>query len=533
MKKIKPFLWISVLGFLLYLPSLFFDFSYLDDNVLILDNLNFLTNASNLFRAFGQDVFHVLYFPTAYYRPILTISFMFDSWIAGATPFFYHLSNILIHILTANLVFIFLRKINIKQELSFLGALIFAVHPVLTQAVSWIPGRNDSLLLLFVLSSFIFLINRSLFLHFTFFALAIFTKESAIVLIPLFVFYIWLISETKSSKSDLFDLAIGWFGIISFWFLLREHALINQIPMSFGNALQAIAVSSPSLIQFVGKIFIPVNLSVLPIIQDTSFLYGIFSLFLFFIFIFYGVKKKENYWQYCLFGLLWFLAFLVPSFVKPTSAIAADFIEHRLYAPIIGILIILFKSPLFEKIEFNKKKVLIICGIIVLLLGLKNLTYQQNFKNRLAFWQNAAQNSPHSPLAHRNLGVMLYFENRFDEALNQYQKALELNPQEPMAHNNMGVILMNQNKLDEAKKEFLAELKINPYYDNALSNLALIYYKQNKKEEAVKLWQEVIKINPGYLFAYKNLIIYYQEKADFKQANYYYNILQKFTQTPP
>ena len=58
----------------------------------------------------------------------------------------------------------------------------------------------------------------------------------------------------------------------------------------------------------------------------------------------------------------------MPSFVKPTSAIAADFIEHRLYAPIIGILIILFKSNLFEKIDFNKKKVLIICGIIVLLL---------------------------------------------------------------------------------------------------------------------------------------------------------------------
>ena len=135
--------------------------------------------------------------------------------------------------------------------------------------------------------------------------------------------------------------------------------------------------------------------------------------------------------------------------------------------------------------------------------SLKNLNHQQNFKNRLAFWQNAAQNSPHSPLAHRNLGVMYYFEKRNDEAIKQYKESLVLNPTEPMAHNNMGVILMNQNKLDEAEKEFLAELKINPYYDNAMSNLALIYYKQNKKEEAVKLWQEVIKINPGFLFAYK------------------------------
>ena len=102
-----------------------------------------------------------------------------------------------------------------------------------------------------------------------------------------------------------------------FWFLLREHALINQIPMSFGNALQAIAVSSPSIIQFIGKIFIPVNLSVLPIIQDTSFIYGIFSLFLFFIFIFYGVKKKKIIGNIVSLAYFGFWHFWCPALLNP------------------------------------------------------------------------------------------------------------------------------------------------------------------------------------------------------------------------
>jgi len=93
------------------------------------------------------------------------------------------------------------------------------------------------------------------------------------------------------------------------------------------------------------------------------------------------------------------------------------------------------------------------------------------YKNRLSFWQYATNTSPSSPLAHRNLGVMLYFAGNIKEAEASYLKSLDLNPSEPMAHNNLGVIYMERGDLDKAKEEFLLELEINPGYKQAIDNL--------------------------------------------------------------
>ena len=234
-----------------------------------------------------------------------------------------------------------------------------------------------------------------------------------------------------------------------------------------------------------------------------------------------------------LVGLLWFLGFILPSFIRPNDLIVADFIEHRMYVPIVGMFIVLLKHDFWEKIRLSRKSLVAICGVIVLVFGVKNVTYQQNFKNRLSFWQNAAQNSPHSPLARRNLGVMYYFDQRYTEALEQYNLSAALNPHEPMVHNNIGVLLMQQGKLDAAAKEFLEELKLNPQYDNAMFNLGLVYYQMNNKDGAAELWEETARINPGYLDAYRNLIIYYQKKENADRAQYYSDILQQAIQSSP
>lgn len=158
-KNKSPYFWIIGLGLLTYIWTTFFGFSFLDDQALILENLGFLRNLANIPLAFTTEVFHALHSSAAYYRPVLTLSFMIDSIFSGASPFFYHLSNVVIHLVASCVLFIFLQKIKIKRDLAFPFSLIFVVHPVLTQAVSWIPGRNDSLLALFSLASFAFILN--------------------------------------------------------------------------------------------------------------------------------------------------------------------------------------------------------------------------------------------------------------------------------------------------------------------------------------------------------------------------------------
>ena len=160
-KNSKFFYWIVGLGFLTYIWTIFFSFIYFDDQELILNNLFFLKNLGNIPAAFVTDAFRILHTSAAYYRPLLTISLMMDAQLSGSSPFFYHLTNVVIHIVTSCVVFIFLQKIKIKREISFLFSIIFTVHPLLSQTVAWIIARDDSLLALFSLLSFIFFFNSA------------------------------------------------------------------------------------------------------------------------------------------------------------------------------------------------------------------------------------------------------------------------------------------------------------------------------------------------------------------------------------
>src|SRR4030065_479923 len=136
LKGRNPYIFIVATSILVYARSLFFGFTYFDDNVLILESLFFLKNIGNFFNTFTMEVFHVLHASAAYYRPMLTISYMMDAIFAGENPFLYHFTSVLIHILNSCLVYLALKKLKLSKDLSFIMAAIFTVHPILIQGVS-------------------------------------------------------------------------------------------------------------------------------------------------------------------------------------------------------------------------------------------------------------------------------------------------------------------------------------------------------------------------------------------------------------
>jgi len=497
-----PFVIIASLSFILYFQAFFFDFSYLDDNVLILDNQFFLNNLANIFQSFRVDVFHLFNNSAYYYRPLLTISFLFDYQIGGASPFIYHFTNVALHILTACLLFIFLKKLDYKKDLAFLFSIIFLVHPVLTQAVAWIPGRNDSLLAVFILSSFIFFIKylkeekiKNFVLSLLFFSFALFTKESTLSILLIVFFYLYFIYKEKRLSFNKFYFFIGSIGVVGFWTILRGLVIENNIPITPLLIIKSIYMNFGAVVQFIGKTFFPFNLNVLPIIQDTSFIYGIVTIILLIFSIFLTKNKR---WNFILLGLMWFFAFLLPAFIRPSPDIIADFLEHRLYVPIIGIFIILLETDFIKKIDFKKRSTLVIVSILILMFSFITLVHSRNFVNKLAFWKNATQNSPHHPLAHRNLGAMLYLDGDIKNAEKEYKIALELNPNEQMVHNNLGLAYVQQNKLTEAEEEYKKEIAINPNYDNVYYNLGLLYWQEKRYDEAISNWKKTLELNPNY-----------------------------------
>ncbi|MBP8590958.1 tetratricopeptide repeat protein [Candidatus Shapirobacteria bacterium] len=526
------YLIVCLTGLALYAKSLFFDLTYLDDNVLILDNFYFIKNLGNIGAAFSRDAF-LNTVNTAYYRPLLTISFIINSQFSGVAPGGYHLGNILLHLGAACLLYYFFKKLKYSPHLSLFLTLLFTVHPILAQAVAWIPGRNDSLLAIFVLASFIFLINfwenyqkKDLLYHLFFFFLALLSKESALIIPVIALLYLYLIKGEKQIIKKQKDLIFSWLGILTCYFFLRHWGLKNPINYGLGEMIISAFKNLPALVQFLGKIFFPFNLTVLPTLADTTFVYGIIAAAILILMIIFAKNKRLGP---IIFGFIWFLLFLVPNFVRPDPTAIADFCEHRAYIPLIGILIILAEINPLKKFSFKNKTCL--WGGITLLLffSLINFSHQDKFKNRLVFWQEAAASSPSHPLAHRNLGAIYILEGQPEKAEEELEKALLLNPTEPMVHNNLGVIYLEKKMFDQAILEFQKELELYPFYDQAYFNLGVAYYHQKKLDEAEKAWLKTLEINPNYLQAYQNLAALYQEKNEPQKSQLYLNLLQQET----
>lgn len=530
LKGFSSYIIIFLIVTIIYAHTIFFNFTYLDDNKLILDNFYFLSDISNILKAFQQDVF-INTIDNAYYRPIMNISLMLDAQFSGTSPFFYHLTNILIHLFCVFFVFSFLLKLGYKRFPSFLFSVFFAVHPALCQAVAWIPGRNDSLLTLFILLSFIFFINymsdrkiNNLFIHLLFFAFALFTKETTLISLFLFIFYIRLISLKRVLQRQNISLFLGWIIITYLWFVMRKSALPNPINYSPKDMINSIVSNLPAVFLYIGKTLLPFNLSVLPTLNNNTLIYGYIVVA---VSIFLICLSKNINRLYITFGILWFLSFLLPAFIRPDPNLPTAFIEHRMYLPFIGFMIFLLEAANIKNIVFGKNFATFLCISILLLFSLINIFYSYNFKDQITFWENARNHSPQYPLARRNLGAIYYLKGDFDKAKEEYLECVKLNPAEPMVHNNLGLIYMNRGEFKKAEDEFLTELKYNPNYDTAYYNLGLLYLREGRIQQSINLWKKTIDINPYYFDAYEQLAALFYILKDYNQSAFYINQAKK------
>lgn len=546
-----PFFWISFLILLVYGMTLFFNIVYLDDNVLVTGQYQFNKSLSNIPQAFNEDIFQTPLGGGTFYRPIERITFILDAQFGeGAVIFMSHFSNVLLHILAICFLFYFLLKLNINKVVAFLFALIFAIHPLTAQTVAFISGRNDSLLAIFVFPALIFLINyletrknKFLVWNLIFLSLALFTKETAAVLPGVFILYILIFIGPKKiiEEYKLYTkLVILWMGVGIFWFLIRSLVLHNLLGDASYNIFLSIYHNLPSLIQTIGKIFLPFNLSVFPIMPDMPFSYGLISLLLLLVWFFLSEKKNL---KLILFGFLWFFVFIILTLIKPIGT-NPDFSENRIYLPMFGFIFVILglgpiKLPIYikEKMKdrFNWKKIILIISLLIILIFSCVTIYRNKYyKNKLNFWQNATTTSPSFAFNHSNLGAMYYLDGRIDGAEIEYKKALELNQNEPMVHNNLGLVYANQGKLKEAEEEYKKEMEVNPGYDNAYFNLGLLYFGEGRNDEAVTNWKKTLQINPNYVDALKALTSYYYNQKNYQEAALYAKgLLQMGFELPP
>jgi len=550
-----PFFWIGLLVVFVYGMTLFSNIVYLDDNVLVTGQYQFNKDLGNIPQAFKEDIFRTPQNGGSFYRPIERITFMLDAQFGeGAIIFMSHLSNVLLHILAICLLFVFLLKLNIDKLTAFLFALIFSIHPLAAQTVAFISGRNDSLLALFVFPALIYLIkyletkkNKYLVWNLIFLALALFTKETAVILPAIFIIYILIFIGYKKAIEErglYIKLVSLWVSVGVFWFFIRMLVFHNFIGNASYNIFLSIYNNLLSLVPAIGKIFLPFNLSVFPVMQDMSLYYGIISLILL---LFWFILSEKKNLKLIIFGFSWFFLFILLTLIQPKD-ITAAFSENRIYIPMFGFIFVILglgmiRLPAFIKNKINFRfsppvkgeypkgegvNILLVLSLsIILIFSCVTIYRNKYYKNKLNFWENATITSPSFAFNHNNLGAMYYLDGNMDNAEKEYKIALELNPNEPMAHNNLGLVYVNQNKLKEAEEEYKKELEVNPYYDNVYFNLGLLYFGQERYDEAINNWKKTLEINPNYVDAIKALAMYYYEQKNYEEAIPYLSELYK------
>ncbi len=535
---------ISVFVFFMYARIVSYEYIGLDDTTLIETNYKFIKNFNNVPTAFTK---HVMYSGTAldsekdYYRPMLTLSFMIDAHIAGnAKPRWYHFSNILYHLTACLLLFALLYRLKVNSIAIFLLTLLFSIHPVVDQAVAWIPGRNDTLLAIFVLSSFIFLLkyietkeNKDLVWHIVFFGCALFTKENGIMLSVLCLGYLGFYAR-DSFKSTWSKLVLGYLLFIIPWFFLRKAAIEGSTTdNSLHAALSNFLNNVPFILQYIGKAILPFNLSVMCMMEDVNYIQVIIALLIIAAAIFLSKNKR---WFFILFGIAWFLIFLAPSF----SARLVEGLEHRLYVPIIGFIILTAETDWMKNLSISDKKTWIVPAIYIAALVWITNSRLEIFKTRFNFNTSAMQTSAYSVVPCVNLAGDYDIVGKQNQAIEMYKIALKrdsvygiIHPNNRVSyyyilHDNLGVIYLSKQMYKEAEQEFVLASKQGDLY--AIYHIANVYSKTGRVEQAVPLWKKVITQQPNqpdFKDVYLRLAQYAKDKKDTTSFNYYISEFKK------
>ena len=519
-----PVVWLALIAFVIYCPTFSFGFTELDDSIFIRDFHNYNENLANLLTSFQRGLFDAVKDP--YYRPLFLDSMIINNLFSGDNIISYHIVNVLLHVGSVVLLYLLLTRLKINEFHSFLLTIIFAVHPVLTQAVAWIPGRNDTILAVFTFSFLIFALDyaengqlKNLLLSVLFLLLAFFTKETAVFIAPVaFVILIFVLQKKWLSKSGII-LYVSWIACFAIWFIVRSQAsnIRSASQPNLGVMAGDFIHRLPLIIQYTGKIFLPFNLSVFPMQEDTTFIFGIFALLLLAAGLYFS--KNVN-WKIVGAGVIIFLLFLIPALIVPNNLNQQTF-EHRLYLPMLGMLLIVSETALFKKV--TDENLLLYVAICSVLFAAINFRHQRNFTDPHTFWTNAVATTPNSAYANMMLGAR---EDNIERSYSLFHKAYKLNPKEKYINYYYGKMLQLRDSVLASEPYLLREKYTSGYYECDFY-LARVAMMKNDTAASIDYLKTYLKADVRSAPANNNLLLMYLSRRQTAEARSHIAEMQK------
>ena len=462
-----------------------------------------------------------------YYRPFLFLTFLGNYIISGAAPVWYHVVSNTIHIGNGLLIFVLLARWLKSPRAAFIGALFFLIHPLQTEALTYVSGRGDPLSVFFMLSGiwlFIELRDRKRYLaayagSAVLMSLAVLSRETAV----LFPGYLFMALAAFENSGPFFKRTTGALrtvlplaGISALYGMLRltvfnfqntlnfyQHQNLYSEHLSYRiyTFLHALTVYLRLIIIPAGLHMdrdIPISLSILnpPALAGAGLILtaGIWLVYL------YWSGRERLFW-------LWFFSLGVFFLnLGPTSGILpinARIYEHWLYISLFGAAALAgwyidSGLRLAEKRHGNLKPALIILLIgYCLFMSIQTIRRNLIWGDPEALYQNILAYEPNDVRVLNNLGNWYSDHGQDSQAAPLYEKAIEADPSQPAPYHNLANIAAAAGDLKQAEALYKEAIRRDPRFHYAYSNLANIYLRENNIAAAINTLEELRKIFPS------------------------------------
>lgn len=524
---LKAIHWIIVIGFIVFGNTLFNEFVW-DDLVLFysVDTYRSISNIGYIFLDHSMP----------YYRPVpFAILATFYTLFADSV-FWYHLFGIILHITNTILLYLLFKRF-ISINISFLLSLIFLVHPMQVESVSYISSIINPLSLFFGLSAMFIALKQNLNRFFKYclisvlFLLGILTKELGFLFIVFIPLYMLVTLRNKIKKQELKYLSFSFFiALIPFtylrFFITNVVSIENTYtPVPIMNAsLYERFITLPKIIFYYIVTFVyPINLAIsqhwiikninfqeffLPLIIDVCF-FGLLIGGIIFL-----KNNKEKLLIY-LFFLIWFLLFwgIHWNIVYPLDMTVAD---RWFYLPIVGLLGVIGTviSEITIKNKFVRRVGIVTVAILIIFFSFRTTERNLNWKDPLTLYLHDIKISTESHDLETQLGEQLINHKRYAEAKPHLDKAVQLAPDFWSNWTVLGIYYTRTNQIDKAIYAFSTSIKNNSGNNLAYLFLADVYYNNRTPQETKEYLTQSLKKHPNEPY-----FIYLMGRINYKLGN--------------
>jgi tetratricopeptide (TPR) repeat protein len=478
-------------------------------------------------------------------RPIVNLSLAINYAISAEDVWSYHLLNLIIHILATLTFFGIVRQTLMAGRVgiiyagkafsfSLACALLWGIHPLQTQAVTYIIQRCESLMALFFMMTLYCALrgwqskdqNRWHLLAMMSFLFAVGSKEVAVIAPLVFLSYEWVFKGRHPLQSiRLSPLLYTGFTlgvVVALLMAVNGNTLISRTENTQVGLLSYWMTQCQVILHYLRLALWPSNLTfdygwpVATFNQAWPAVIAVITLLSFSLF-FLLKQKALGFLGICFFLIL------APSSLIPLPDLA---FEHRMYLPLAALIPLIMGAAahayLWGRNRWQLKLIpenrylsnILMILVICLVLPCWLLTLQRNhdYRSAVAIWSDTVKKRPVNFRGYHGLGLALNNAGRVEEGLDNLRRAIKLNPRDAYANIDMGYTLFLLNRPDEAIPFFREAIRSKPLNAKAHNNLGAALARTNRLNDAIFHFSEALKIKPDYTSARNNLLLALSER---------------------